>query len=154
MKDGFDYSVGKLEGVIHFYLGGEALFDNKVWKINKVGAGLVRLIRKEQGQFGKWVEVSYDQIKVVVRPISDMTEKEALGLCTLKVAPMTVLRIILITDDGIQFEYESFEKNKKMYLFPDELTPTMFRLLIKNQFDLFSLIKSGFGIKKQITNTY
>jgi len=88
------------------------------------------------------------KFKPFLRPLSDMTQKEALGIAALTVYPMRVLEILTITNDGVEFKYESFEQDRKMYWFRDELSPDMFRLLLKAGFDMFGLIEAGLAFEK------
>ncbi len=97
----------------------------------------------------KLYHVELVDIKLPLRELSSMTRQQALGLCDLKMAPMRVLDILVITEIGVEFKYESFDKEERRHQFFDELSPVQFRLLLKAGFDLFGLKEESFVVEKK-----
>jgi hypothetical protein len=111
-----------IKDYIHFYLEAEAFFDNKIWIINKIGAGTVRLIRREA--FGKHVECRYGECMLILRPLSDMTDEEFDEWRNIDTDVYSHIR-------GSVFHHGSETK-----------------YLLDRHFDLFGLIEAGLAIDK------
>jgi hypothetical protein len=111
-----------IKDYLHLYLGCSAMFDNRIWKINKIGAGIVRLIRRD-GSYGKWVECHYEDCQLILRPLSSMTEDE-------------------------KKELDAIEKNGSSYPTVAYALAPCFAWLLSKHFDLFGLIDAGLAIDK------
>jgi hypothetical protein len=123
----------KFKDVAHLYLGIEVMFDNKKWTINKIGAGLFRLIRRDEQNIGRWVECYYDDAKPLLRPLSDLKEEDTKEFDKDRKHD----KLWFAWHDAILF-CEGFSK----------FTPEQFTFLLKKGFDLFGLIESGEAIDK------
>lgn len=148
------------------YLGCEVLFENEVYVLEGVNE---RVARPYQICIGPWVKIK--DVKPILRPLSDMSDKELLEfaeLCTYangfeieKAVAVNYKRVKCLFGDGWnqQVEYlivnESGETWYTSYFNNEEAggrnvvnqhEQTIW--LIRHQFDIFGWIKSGLAIDK------
>lgn len=118
---------------IHLYLGCEILFDNKIWTLDKVGGRTCKLIRVDQ--FNKFIEIYPSQGKLILRPISDMTNDE-----------WKEFEDILGKDFSKMIVIDSASKEDSFVRICHTFNGTAY--MLSKQFDLFGLIDAGFAIDK------
>ena len=112
-----------IKDYLHLYLGCEILFDNKLWILSKVGGRVIKLTRT--GKFNKYVGARPVDVKLILRPLSDMTEEEYIEWHTIVVGDARDATRYFIETDGEKTRY-----------------------LLSKQFDLFNLIPEGLAIDK------
>ncbi len=136
----------EIKDYLHFYLGCECIDDaGKRARIARIGIpqennSIITLTIRYSDEVGDFRIFSSNQgvypVKLILRSLSDMTEKEAVNIgweeTKAKKAELT---------------FEEFKKdlNEHMFFAPEEFT-----YLLKNGFDLFSLIESGLAIDAKI----
>lgn len=117
----------ELKSVIHFYLGGEALFDSKRWALKRVGIKIVRLVRNE-GNYPRHVQCYPEDCKLLLRRLSDMTYDEFIEAGKIHVE----------CGGRVQITLDDLKDNK---VYP--AYPAVFAYLLSRSFDLFGLIDSS-----------
>lgn len=121
----------KIEDYLHLYIGCEVLCpeNNEKYTLTGVDGNTVYLMHTEGG-----AETIMEYIKLLLRPLSDMTEDEMeyMGI-TLKQGTMNI-------------QYMRYSNKFGDY----EYTPSAeaFRWMLSKGFDLFGLIESGLAIEK------
>jgi hypothetical protein len=140
-----------------FYVGCEGIQKDPNGNVAKyilqsVHAGeAVRWVLKARNRTGASFGMVND-IQPLLRPLSNLTNIEALGLCAMCTPLCRVTEILEITNDGVQYKYDGVEGDgKTAYWFPDSMTARQFRLLLKAEFDLFNLIEAGVALDKSKT---
>lgn len=138
----------QLKDIIHFYYGCRASFDNKQGTIN----GIYHLASNKRpqvrfvyntGTYNRWVDVWVSDIKLLLRPLSSMTEEEAKDF-------------ILITHavNREQIRYAEARKNQLEFRIDDtygeiqwsQLSSLEFVYLIQSGYDMFQFISRGLAI--------
>lgn len=149
-----------LKDVLHFYLGcevenmpylpndGKKVIGKLVGINHKYGTALIQNYSIDGEPWGDIFKYPIVGSKPLLRPLSDMTKPEATELIKLSEFGLPIKEIITITALGVYFSYGSFEMDRKLTMSFDELHPAQFQWLLKNSFDLFSLIESGQAISK------
>jgi hypothetical protein len=96
---------------------------------------------------------SIENIKPILRPLSDMTTEEAMELIRINHPESThkVIECVTINNGAVQFKAND-GKMKYSVLFQigffDNYSPNEFKWLILKQFDVFNWIDQGLAIKK------
>ena len=113
---------------------------------NKYSIGVLNGIHTNTGHFSVFVEGTssghdIDKCKLILRPISSMTEEEAKEL----IAPLNELRIMSIKRGGIQYSTPEMEFGSE-FLFFSSLDPIRLKWLLSKGFDIFNLKEKGLAI--------
>jgi len=135
----------KKEDVIHYYMGAEAEFDGRKGKITKVSIQnnnpLVRI--SWTSEYNRYIDAWASEIKLLLRPLSSMTEEEAKDF-------------ILITHavNREQIKCAEARKNQLEFRIDDtygeiqwsQLSSLEFVYLIQSGYDMFQFISRGLAI--------
>lgn len=87
---------------------------------------------------------SIDEVKLILRPLSDMSEEEAKELLLMNDGEAT--KIHKITNGGITYGIRNDSEKYTRYF--GSLNPPQFVYLLSRGFDLFELIPAGLAIKQ------
>lgn len=147
----------KIEDYLYLYLGCEAIFDNKRWKLFRIDNKIARLTRPREGRsYGSWVECNIKDCFPLLRPLSDMTEEDVSEW-----SDVTVTNTPYCVELDSKDEFGEFTT-----VYPDgsilskskddgDIRPIngghLFRLLLSKHFDLFGLIEAGLAINSTTT---
>lgn len=133
----------ELKDCIHFYYGGQCLFDNKNWTINRIGQLYIRLHRlrplEDMGGGDHYTEILLKDMKLVLRRLDSMTEEE-------KYEVVTTITYSHVKFSTRQSALESFDVDRYNKKHNNEFYPDEFLYLLRKGFDLFNLIESGQAI--------
>lgn len=124
---------------LHLYLGCDVKLNG-----NKVNRSLTSYMLNEI-ENGHW----QDDIKPILRPLSDMSEEEKIMLCCLNMPNgWQPGHIYETNDDDIAamriFDYQG--DYKSLYIPKKRISPNNFLWLLSKHFDLFGLIEAGLAL--------
>lgn len=130
----------KTEDVIHFYWGQKVIFGRDKGIISRVSQytrePMVRIKLEKGGSLEAWVS----EIKLLLRPISSMTEEEAKEFINITYSNLESSSIGPIMVGQHDMEFHS---GKTAYhLWWSSISPQEFVWLISKSFDIFYLIPS------------
>ncbi len=143
----------KIEDYLHHYFGCEILIEKSSYNLvhehsilsgekYKLTPKLFYLIQDGAMQY----------TKPILRPLSDMTEKEIIDLFILRavhhkieIVREDIKRVSIQGHGFIQIEFKDLESD---YQNIDVLYPNQFLYLLKQGFDLFNLIPDGLAIDR------
>ncbi len=142
---------------LHLYLGCEVMEEeNKgtLYAIGKLGGdGKTRVMVDCSSNQSYWTSI--DNVKPILRPLSDLTEEEIFELFKAhglsKDARFIRGKADGITGNFIQIEYSINGEMGNDYLHINEfgrLSALGYTYLLKQKFDLFGLIESGAAVEK------
>jgi hypothetical protein len=139
----------KWKDIAHLYLGCECLVETGIetQPIKLTG------ISYDEGEL--WchfenTETGYalvEDVKPILRPLSDMTEEERRVLILERYSVSNTLTKSWIDNNVMYFETTGFTQGGKFYI--NEYTPDIFLYLLSRHFDLFNLLDTNQAIKKQ-----
>ena len=137
----------EIKGYLHLYLGCQVmdLYNNQVGLLSGIitmDAGIKICVFHKT----TW-HLSIDEVKLILRPLSSMTEEEIVKLFLLKGLDYSkdVTRTN-ITENFIQIEYKCGGELLSDYMVAPIFNTEQFRYLLSHHFDLFNLIESNLAI--------
>lgn len=145
-----DIKCGKdIKDYLHLYLGCEcrcySLSDSNGWIDRVTPELLIQIDDEDSGING---------LCLILRPLSDMTEEEAIEICKTVVDEFRhdVIDIFEITKDRIWYidgqvwGWDGGSEIIDKYFYFHEMPPEVMRILLSKGFDLFNLINEGLAI--------
>jgi hypothetical protein len=93
----------------------------------------------------------FNEVKPLLRPLSDMTEEEVIKYLRLKHNAYSGEYEIKLRDNGFWWLFKTIASDEKFKFFGemlDESNSDQFRWLLSKGFDLFGLIEAGLAIDK------
>lgn len=93
-------------------------------------------------------DASISEIQLALRPLSSMTEEEAIEFITTGTSVYKTIMDIVIKDDCLSFEggYGHTGRTWVKVIAFNSLKPQQFKFLLSKHFDVFGLIKAGIAI--------
>ena len=146
-----------LRDYINLYIGCSVVLDHgtSTESIEKMTGVLMSQFIVEDQQLFAQVEMKtimsishrnhpVNRLKLVLRPLSSMTEEEAKEL----IGPLLDLKILMIVGGGIS--YSTIETDgEPETLFFRALDPVRFKWMLSKGFDIFDLIPAGLAIEQK-----
>jgi hypothetical protein len=133
-----------IKDYLHLYLGCEYQYrynDSAEWRPSQIRLSIKVLSDHPY----RW------EIKPILRPLSDMTEEEAIKYLRLKHNAYSGEYEIKLRDNGFWWLFKTIASDERFKFFGemlDESNSDQFRWLLSKGFDLFGLIEAGLAIDK------
>lgn len=150
----------KLSDCLHFYLGCECIKTESGTrgKLARIGESMCNL--KFSDEIGQNVSFMIEEVKPILRPLSSMTEEEAVEFCKIET---TENRHHLIEihevkqnevwySDGSRFQGDGIDELNDLFIHFNHLSANQFAWLLSKSFDLFGLIESNQAIDSSTLN--
>jgi hypothetical protein len=157
-----------LKDYLHFHIGSEIQYPDTDGKLiiarltgvsRADGVETTYIKRKKKGHcmgdYLSWEPNGHHNsnalnIKPILRPLSNMTEDEAVELVKIRSTTYRWVTAEVVNQHILrfEFEYESSRRRRSTTLRFDELSPEEVRYLLSKGFDLFGLIEAGLAIDK------
>jgi hypothetical protein len=158
----------KLEDYLHLYLGCEVEFvfetrtggkENRTGRIERIGKNGVVKDVDIFGANGAYIKRA-DEVKPILRPLSDMTEEEAIELTKLTAwkyygghPSERVYKTYKNAFGQLVVSWGEHHREKNVPITKSSFYPEEIPWLLSKGFDLFNLIHEGLAIDKSTTTT-
>jgi hypothetical protein len=146
----------KLQAVLHFYLGCEFALIPKYNEGTRIDR-MTSACPEHKTVYGSNGEnYDYDAIKPILRPLSSMTEEEAVEVCkfateakrhkSIDILSIDVKRGYIHYMDGSMWSGDGVQEYNDLEVHFNRICPEQFHYLLSRGFDLFGLIPADLAI--------